>query len=251
MKYTIESFDLVESTNTLLMERAACGAPEGSVIVAKSQSAGKGRSGRTFFSPGGNLYMSLLIRPGRKIEQMKTLTPMIAVCVLEAVKEVLGTELCIKWVNDLIYREKKVCGILVETKLAPDRSVSHAVIGIGVNVFSQEVPDELKDICGFLLDEPAAREGEEAAAAQEKTIGRLVEKILERFAFYYERFDEKAYMDVYKNASIVTGRRLTYLAGLKEETLEVLSITDDGELVAKDCKGRIRIYHDGEISIRL
>ncbi len=251
MEYTIESFDHVESTNTLLMERALGGAPEGSVILARSQSAGKGRSGRSFYSPCGNLYMSVLIRPEKSPGRMQTLTPMVAVCVLEAVRDVMGIELGIKWVNDLFLGGHKVGGILVESRLSEDGTIGHAVIGIGINVFSQEVPEELKDILGFLSDEKIADGGTKAAAEQDRTVRKLGEKILERFAYHYERSDDGAYMNVYRKASVVTGKTVTYHTGSEEKTLEVLSITDQGELVAKDCTGRIQTYHDGEISIRI
>lgn len=103
----------VTSTNTLLKAQAEQGAPEGTVLIAESQTAGKGRLGRHFTSPPGTgIYFSLLLRPHCTAEKSLFITTTAAVAVCEAIEQVTGLNPQIKWVNDVYLNEKKVCGIL-------------------------------------------------------------------------------------------------------------------------------------------
>ena len=108
-------FDSVTSTNDLLRDAAANGAPEFTVFAAKQQTAGKGRQGRQFYSPPQTgLYLSILFRPQIRPEDTLALTPMAAVAAADAVEQCTGQNVQIKWVNDLYRNGKKVGGILAE-----------------------------------------------------------------------------------------------------------------------------------------
>lgn len=121
----------VDSTNTRLMELARQGAAEGTAILARAQTAGRGTAGRSFFSPEGEgLYLSVLLRPRGPVEELLTLTGWAAVAVRAAIETACGASCAIKWLNDLYLNGKKLCGILAE--LSPE--LDFVVLGVGINV---------------------------------------------------------------------------------------------------------------------
>ncbi|HEX6988018.1 MAG TPA: biotin--[acetyl-CoA-carboxylase] ligase, partial [Bacillota bacterium] len=124
----------VDSTNQSLRRQAEEGAPEGAVLVADEQTGGRGRRGRGWVSPpGAGIWMSVLLRPQLPPGRAGLLAPMTAVAVREAVAAVAGVEGRIKWPNDLLLGNRKVCGILLDAALGPDH-VRYAVVGVGLNV---------------------------------------------------------------------------------------------------------------------
>ena len=129
----------MDSTNTLVKHLAEQGGREGMVVIAQHQTAGKGRLGRSFYSPKGTgLYLSILLRPKFSAQEALSITTAAAVAVAEAVDQVTGKEggeAKIKWVNDVYYRYRKVCGILTEASIDFETGGLHyAVLGIGVNL---------------------------------------------------------------------------------------------------------------------
>ena len=137
----ILSFDTLDSTNTEAMKRVDVG--HLSVVTSDSQSGGKGRLGRSFFSPNGGLYMSVVLDP-RKIKcGLGFCTAAAALAVKEALRVVCGTETELKWVNDLLLDGKKICGILTEAK-TENGSISRVVVGIGINLANQDFPNDIK-----------------------------------------------------------------------------------------------------------
>ena len=151
-------FDTIPSTNTFLKAEAEQGAEEGLIAVAENQSAGKGRMGRAFASPNGSgIYMSMLIRPSEAVSDATLITACAAVAVSDAIENVTGIPVGIKWVNDLFYSSKKVCGILAEGVFNAEKaSYDYIVLGIGINLIDTFKETELKDIAGGLyshLDE--------------------------------------------------------------------------------------------------
>ena len=148
----------VTSTNTLLKAQAEQGAPEGTVLIAESQTAGKGRLGRHFTSPPGTgIYFSLLLRPHCTAEKSLFITTTAAVAVCEAIEQVTGLNPQIKWVNDVYLNEKKVCGILTEASVDFENGgLNWAVLGIGINIAVPEegFPEEIRSIAGAIFDGP-------------------------------------------------------------------------------------------------
>ena len=128
-------FDTIDSTNTRAKLLAAQGAPHGTVLLADTQTAGRGRLGRSFQSPGGmGIYMSVLLRPKCRPEKLMHLTCAAAVAACDAVEKVCGLRPGIKWTNDLISGKRKLAGILTELSLSPATGLlDYAVIGIGIN----------------------------------------------------------------------------------------------------------------------
>lgn len=127
-------FDEVDSTNDIAMEMGGKGRVEGLVVVAESQSHGRGRLGRTWISPKGvNIYISMLLRPEFPPLYATTLTMMASVATAMAISKTTGIEAYIKWPNDILINQKKVSGILTEMKAEEER-INYVVIGIGINV---------------------------------------------------------------------------------------------------------------------
>lgn len=148
-------FHSVDSTNRVAMDMADDVGGRYAVISAEEQTAGRGRLGRSFFSPSGGIYMSLVVSLkgiGFQSSDIGFVTTAAAVSVSKAIESVTGLGTGIKWINDVLVNEKKVCGILCEGKTCDGR-LSHIVIGIGVNAGSAVFPPELDDIAGSLSNE--------------------------------------------------------------------------------------------------
>lgn len=141
-----------DSTNTVAMNWAREGAPEGAIVVADSQTAGRGRLGRPWFGkPGASIHVSLVLRPKISVEAIGLLNLAAAVAVCRALAQ-HGFESSIKWPNDVLMNEQKVCGILAETHF--DRgSVSSVVLGVGINVNlrAEDLPEEIAATATSLL----------------------------------------------------------------------------------------------------
>ena len=117
--------DTAASTNDYAKVLAQQGAPHGTAVLAKSQTAGRGRMGRSFLSPEGGLYLSLILRPKEKAEALMSLTAVLALAACDAVEEVCGLRPGVKWINDLVVNGKKLAGILTELQLTPDGHVRY------------------------------------------------------------------------------------------------------------------------------
>ena len=145
----------VDSTNTYLKHRAA-ELPDGYAVVADCQTAGRGRRGRTFYSPSGTgIYMSILLHPTLPLERINMITVGAAVAVCEAIEETAGFTPDIKWVNDVLMHGKKLCGILTEASVeAETGQLSYAIVGIGINIRRPKdgLPDDIRGIVGCLED---------------------------------------------------------------------------------------------------
>lgn len=220
-RYHIKTVAQTDSTNNQLRQEAIEGAPEGTALFAAHQTAGRGRMGRSFFSPeGSGLYFSVLLRPQGVASGMK-ITAAAGVAVAEAVRDVLGLELSIKWVNDLYYKNRKVCGILAESATDGQGGFAWCVLGIGLNVFAPEGGfGELSSIAGALLDQ-----------RQEGILERLAAAILDRFFAWYDKLEEPSLMEAYRSRSFLQGRTVTACRGEQRLRGTVAGIDEDGALL--------------------
>lgn len=237
--YHIELLEETDSTNRRLRKVAERGAPEGSVLFALHQTAGKGRMGRSFFSPAGSgLYFSILLRPQAMADGMK-ITAAAGVAVAEAVQEVLGIDLSIKWVNDLYWGNKKVCGILAESAMDGKGGFDYCILGIGLNVFEpQHWEDALDQIAGALLPETRENVMEPLAAA-----------ILDRFFGWYPKLSDPQLMDAYRSRSFLQGKRVTAVRGESRTVGVVQGISDEGELLLQTDDGELLAICSGEVRL--
>ena len=151
MNVTVLNFDSIDSTNTEALKQARLGAEEGLCVVARQQTAGRGRHGRAWVSEkDAGLYFSIVLRPKIETQYLSLLTLMSGVAVHDALAE-FGIDADIKWVNDLLVREKKICGILAETADTNDGPA--VVVGIGINLKSSNFPPEIADNATSIADE--------------------------------------------------------------------------------------------------
>lgn len=231
----------VTSTNTELKLAAEGGAPEGTLLAADSQSAGRGRVGKSFFSPDGGLYMSFILRPDIDIKHSLLITTCAAVSTAEAIKEIMGIDVGIKWVNDLFYNGKKVCGILTEAPFDFESGkIKYAVLGIGINVFEpEEGYGDLSEIAGALSK----------CKADGEIKSRLAATVADRFFDRYSDISSSVLYDEYKKRLFILGRDVTVLRGDNREKMRVLDLDSDYNLVLRRENGEEFTMSSGEISI--
>ena len=193
----IRKFTTLDSTNTYLKALAQNGEKEGVVIIADSQTSGRGRKGKSFFSPQGTgLYMSILLYPDKKISDPTYITTATAVALRRAIKEVYNKSTSIKWVNDIYLEGKKLAGILTEGAFSSDGSFKYIIVGIGVNLTTEAFPDEIKDIAVSL--------GEDKKEA-------LINSILSHFFKIYEDLNSPEIYKEYVDASFIIGKEIEIL----------------------------------------
>ncbi len=241
---TLQTHHTIDSTNLQARRAAADGAGEGLVVISGSQSAGRGRLGRSFFSPDDTgLYMSILLRPTLPPEKAVLITSAVAVAVCDAIREVCGMEAGIKWVNDIFLHDRKVCGILTEAAFSPsDGHLEYSICGIGINVYPPEngFPEEIAAIAGAVCPAPSSGLRNRLAAA-----------VLHHFFHYYHTLEQKEFIPEYRRRSVVIGRRVHILRGEQCVPATALDIDDDCRLLVSLEDGTQQALSTGEISIRL
>ena len=236
----VHVFASLASTNTTLHEMARNGAPDGTAVIALTQTAGRGRLGREFSSPeGAGLYMSLLLRRSLPDERIPLLTPYAALVAAEAVEALADVTVGIKWVNDLRIGEGKIAGILTEGEFTPDGHLAFAVVGIGINLKSGALPPHLAGIAAAIGDTAAPPPPEALAAA-----------ILDRFFDRLPSLMDNSFLEDYRRRSVVLGRCVTATVGNETVTGVAEAIEEDGALRLSTDAGVYRL-RAGEVSIRL
>lgn len=226
----------VDSTNTRIKQLAARGGPDGTLYIAAAQNAGRGREGRTFVSPPGGLYLSMLLRPGCGAEEALSITPSAAVAVCRAVKEVCGLDCGIKWPNDVVLGGKKLCGILTEA--GTDKEGLFLVLGIGVNVNTEEFPEELRQVAGSLF----------LHSGEKTELETLARELIRQLDEMYDAWkaDKNAFLEEYRAHCVNTGREV--LAGGRPA--KALGIADGYSLLVEYPDGTRENIAYGEVSVR-
>lgn len=241
--WSVTETEEIPSTNTALKELARRGAPAGTVLIARRQTAGRGRMGRSFYSPDGTgLYLSALLRPDCPPGEALNVTVAAAVAACKSGEQVCGNPLGIKWVNDLYRDGKKVCGILTEGETDPKTGrLNFVICGVGFNVCPPEngFPEELSAIAGSLCDrfDPSLRIS-------------LAGAFLKEFRQALTA-DPKAVIDEYRNRSILIGRSVFAPDGAFPGEATVLTVDGGGGLVLRFPDGTERTLTAGEVSVRL
>ena len=230
----------VDSTNRVLKALALAGASPGTMVSADQQTAGRGRLGRNFFSPNHTgLYLSILYGEKDWSGNPLTLTVYAAVAAAQAIKEALGIEVGIKWVNDLYYQQKKCAGLLAEG-LIQNGQLHAIILGIGMNLWDppQGFPEELRPMAGSLLGP-----GKPNETCKEKLMNTLIDHL-------YPLAQNPKQMEVYRQQSLVIGKKV-HLTGTGSDTITglVKDIDNQGALILKTDRGDRRIT-SGEITIR-
>jgi BirA family biotin operon repressor/biotin-[acetyl-CoA-carboxylase] ligase len=232
----------VSSTNTLAMEMAAQGAAEGTVVVAETQTGGKGRRGRAWISPKGNLYLSVVLRPDIPMHKAPLITLMAAVAAATTITKAFGLEAGIKWPNDILIAGRKVCGLLTEMSAEQDR-IRHVVVGVGidVNMDPEALPPEVRALSTTL------------AAESGKKIDRtaLLRQLLREMDDWYRVFlnDAPAVLAEWTRLNITVGNRVAVSGA--GETLAGLAqgIDDEGRLIVILDDGSRKTVAAGDVTI--
>ena len=237
----VQVYDTLESSNRTAKLLALDGAPHGTLVLTAHQSAGRGRLGRVFESPSGKgVYLSVLLRPAVPAASAQTATIGAAVAVCRAVQELCGLELGIKWVNDLYYQGKKVCGILTEagTDLESGR-LEWLVVGIGLNLTATAAdwPPELAEKAGSLYP------GGPAPVSRAALAGAIARQLLA----LCPAFD---CLDEYRTRCFVPGHWVTVCTGTETYAAKALAIDEEGRLVVQRENGRPQALHCGEVTTR-
>jgi BirA family transcriptional regulator, biotin operon repressor / biotin---[acetyl-CoA-carboxylase] ligase len=242
----IRVFDLLESTNKTAKEVALTEPNHDIVILANEQSAGRGRLGRNFYSPqNAGLYLSILFRPSFDMGHSILITTAAAVAVVRAIEKLSPLDLSIKWVNDIYYKEKKVCGILTEAISDFETGrIGYVVLGIGINCFDVAYPEELSKIAGSL--------------GGGFSRNQLAAEIINQWNTLLPGIENRSFLDEYRKKSAVLGKEIfIYPAGGLEAEgtpAQALSIDNDGGLVVRYLAGSkfglTETLSGGEVSIR-
>ncbi len=236
-------FPSLDSTNIKAKELAEKGYPQGTLVIADQQSAGRGRRGRGWESPAGTgIFMTLLLKPDINPNNASMLTLVTALAVAKGIEAASGADVQIKWPNDVIIGGKKVCGILTEMSAQFDY-INHIVIGIGINVHNETFPEDIaKAACSIFMET-----GKHIRRAE------LIESILEYFEFYYDIFlqteDLSELLKEY-NAMLVNMHRNVKVLDPKEPFEgKSMGITERGELIVDTQESR-KLVSCGEVSVR-
>ena len=234
-------YDTLESSNRTAKLLALDGAVHGTLVLTAHQTAGRGRLGRSFESPAGKgVYLSVVLRPDLHTASAQTLTIAAAVAVCRAVEKLCGIRLGIKWVNDLYYQGKKVCGILTEAGTDMESGqLEWLVVGIGLNLTTTPAdwPDELGRTAGSLFP------GGPAPVSRAALAGAIARELLA----LCPGFD---CLDEYRARCFVPGHWVTVCTRTETYAARALAIDDCGRLVVEREGGRREALLHGEVSIR-
>lgn len=242
----IKACDTVDSTNNMAKEMTIGDKPL--MIIANKQTDGRGRLGRSFASPAGSgLYMTIAIHPEFDLDKALYVTMAVAVAVCRAIEKVAGVRARIKWVNDVFFGDKKVCGILTEAQSNFETGkIDSLIIGIGVNCFPGSYPEELENIIGSLSDKKNSFSRNELAA-------EIFNETMEQL----EVLEDKKFLREYRTRCFILGKNILIhpnLTNNKVVRARALDIDDNGGLVVEYMEGlrarQLDTLTTGEVSVR-
>ncbi|MDE6087873.1 MAG: biotin--[acetyl-CoA-carboxylase] ligase [Oscillospiraceae bacterium] len=230
-------FKELDSTNNLAKALAARNAPSGTVVIADRQTAGKGRTGKSFYSPAGNLYFSVIEKLMLPISDMMSVTACTAAAVFLALEQ-FGITTQIKWVNDLFLNQKKICGILSEGSFNAELlSMDYLVIGIGINLrHDADCPEELQSIITDLETETGKRINKYD----------LLIEILKQLEILLDEIPTHSYLDIYTKNSCT----LRHTVRTDDGTQGIaIGFTEDAGLIIELADGTERILRTGSATV--
>jgi BirA family biotin operon repressor/biotin-[acetyl-CoA-carboxylase] ligase len=235
-----------DSTNNMLKRLAANAACEGTVVVAESQTSGRGRRGRTWeMVPGKGIAMSILLRPNIDPGNIQAITLAASSAVCKAIESCTQLKPGIKWPNDIQLNGKKVCGILTEMTAEPDK-IHSVIVGIGLNVSQEEkdFTDEVKDTVTSI-----ALNGHTDTSRSTLT-ARILEEFEELYLDYVEKRSTAKFLNIWRSFSSTIGCDIIIHQGEKTWQARALDVLDDGCLLVETEDGKRQAISSGEISIR-
>ena len=233
-------FDSVDSTNNEAKRMIADGFKENALVISNEQTKGRGRLGRDFYSPKNTgIYMSFIFHTYLKLSDAVSVTTAAAVAVVRAIEKLTDIKPQIKWVNDVYIGDKKACGILTEAVSDFETgSAQSVVIGIGINISTEEFPDEITETATSLNFNGLSRNNLIAAVSDE-----LVEICSD--------LSNKSYIDSYREHSLIIGKRIDFYRNNVRYGGTAVDIDSDGGLIVRLPNGETEVLNSGEVTVRL
>ena len=236
-------FNCLESTNSQAKGLAVSGkAKEGDVIIALSQSNGRGRMGRSFYSPKGcGIYFSIVLKPNIPQKDICLITPVAAVAVALAIEKATEKSPKIKWVNDIFINGKKVCGILSEAALNQSGGAEYVILGIGMNLNPPQggYPSELKNIAGSIFE-----------SNEDFNANKLVADTVNEFFALYKDLYSKTTSNEYKKRMLLMGEEINYTQNGEQKSGVVAGIDEAFRLIIKNENCDPLHLQSGEVTIK-
>ena len=236
----ITVLNVTDSTNNQAKMLAADKTAHGTILLAEEQTAGRGRYGKSFFSPrGAGLYMSIVLKPHSGIAEPQMITIATALAVCRAIEKLTDKKPQIKWVNDIYLEGKKICGILSEAVTDFESgNVESIVVGVGVDCTTSEaiIPQEFRGIIGSLGTGQISRN----CLAAEIAAG-----VLDNF----ENLSDKEIIDEYRKRSFMFGKDISFMRGNEKLSATVTGISDSGSLLVRLNSGEDIALNSGEVTI--
>ncbi len=237
----IYTFETIDSTNNCARVLANCWAPEGTVVLAEEQTAGRGRLGRAWIAnPGENLTFSLILRPAGSPETINVLPLWVGVALAEVIEQVTGLEVVCKWPNDILIQGRKAAGILIEGSLR-EASVDFVVVGIGLNINQRSFAPELSSKATSLA----------LVAGHTFDRVKIFQELLHSLERHYRRFRHKGFDEIvplWVSRSRMVGSRIAVSQNGTILTGTVKGLTNHGELLL-DHDGEERTFLAGDVTI--
>ncbi|MBU5444003.1 MULTISPECIES: biotin--[acetyl-CoA-carboxylase] ligase [unclassified Paenibacillus] len=244
MGRSIQLVETAASTQTLAQQLAAQGAPEGALVIAEEQTAGRGRMGRSWHSPSGKgIWMSLVLRPRISLQFTPQLTLLAAVAICRSLQKFIPAKVGIKWPNDLLVNGRKICGILLESS-AEDERIRHVIAGIGisVNLTEADYPEELRAKATSLRIE-AGRKIDRA---------EIILDIMREFETLYELYHEQGFAPIrtlWELNSVTLNRPITVRTANGSIDCVAKQLDETGALIVLNKDGeRLKLF-SGEIEM--
>ena len=236
----------VDSTNDHARMLAQQGAPDGLIVVSNEQTGGKGRLGRSFYSPKDKgIYLSMLMRPHCLPTEITNLTAWVAVAMCHAIETVSGVRPGIKWVNDLIVNGRKIGGILTEMAVEGESGhIQHVIVGIGINVREGEsdFPQDIRPIASSLAIETGMEINRARLACE-------MIRALDQLRADWPK-QKAAYLSAYRKECMIAGKEIRFVRDGIERTGIAEEIDDDFGLVVRFIDGSRESLTSGEVSVR-
>lgn len=232
-------YAVTESTNLSALSYAKEKNPESPVVfIADEQTAGRGRLGRSFSSLPGGIYMSILTPIGNGATPTD-LTVYAAVVTSRALSKLYGATPRIKWVNDIYLGERKLAGILVQGVVSPEGRLTHAVMGIGLNVEAEEMPEEIREIATSLKIEGI-----------DADVTALAGEIASQYIDGLHSLGSREIIDEYRSRSFIIGCEINVITPTEQYPARVVGIGDKCELIIETDDGKIKSLFTGDVSIK-
>ncbi len=241
----IYTYKTIPSTNEIAKQLVLNEAKHGTVIIAEEQTSGKGRMGKSFYSPPNTgIYMSIILRENLSALNPVLITTSSCVAICDAIYKVTGIECQIKWINDIYINNKKVGGILAETSIDfKDKNMNYLIIGIGINFNKPKFnfPTEFKEIAGAIYQDNNT----------EVSKNKLCSEIINNILNIIPKINNYDFISEYKKRSLILNKEILYIINNIKYKGKAIDINKDGYLIVKHNDGSIKTLNSSEITIRM